>query len=285
MAGDKAPALRRKSKALADRATAAVGLALSARPGRDRKEPHFVRSYAEQTRRLLDSWGSREGALQAAIGSATPEEHELIGRLEKALLVYAGLRPDESVLDVGCGSGRLAVQLADWLVGQYLGTDVVQALLDHAAGACAKPAWRFERVNGLSVPALSDTFDMACAFSVFTHLRHEESYVYLQDIYRVLKPGGRLVFSYVEFRVPGHWQILEGNIQSIGNDAVLNQFMSSDAVEAFAQHLGYELLEAHRADEPFIPLPDDATGSAADPTLHSLGQSVAIYRKPVEKRR
>ena len=239
-----------------------------------------MRAYAEHTRRLLESWGSREGALQAAVGSATPEEYEMVGRLEKLVLIYAGLRPDDFLLDIGCGSGRLAVHLADWLEGPYLGTDVVQTLLDQAAQACNQPDWRFEKVPGLTVPAESNSVDMACAFSVFTHLRHEESYVYMRDIYRVLKPGSRLVFSFLEFRVPSHWHVLEGNIESIGQNAVLNQFMSIDAVEAFAQHLGFELIEVHRADEPFIPLTDQSVGSNADTELRSIGQSVAIYCKP-----
>lgn len=169
------------------------------------EEPHFVRAYAEHTRMLLESWGSREGALQAAVGSANPQSYELVGRLEKLLLLYAGLRPDDLLLDIGCGSGRLAVHLADWLEGPYLGTDVVQTLLDQAAQACNRPDWRFEKVSGLTVPAESDSIDLACTFSVFTHLRHEESYVYMRDIYRVLKPGSRLVFSSwsFEYRTSG----------------------------------------------------------------------------------
>lgn len=114
-----------------------------------------------------------------------------MGRLEKSLLIYAGLRPYHSLLDVGCGPGRLAAQLAHWLEGPYLGTDVVQTFLDHAAHACGRPDWRFEKVSGLTVPADSESVDIACAFSVFTHLRHEESYSYMQDILRVLKPALR----------------------------------------------------------------------------------------------
>lgn len=94
-----------------------------------------------------------ESALHAAVGSATRDEHELVGRLEMHLLVCAGLQPDDSLVDIGCGSGRLAVQLADWLRGPYLGTDVVQSLLDQAAQTCRRPDWRFERVRGLTVPA------------------------------------------------------------------------------------------------------------------------------------
>ncbi len=253
-------------------------------------EPHFVRAYAEHTRRLLESWGSPEGALQAAVGSATPEEFEMVGRMEKLLLFYAGLQRDDFLVDIGCGSGRLAVQLANWLRGPYLGTDVVQTLLDRAADTCNRPEWRFERVSGLTVPADAESVDMACAFSVFTHLRHEESFVYLKDVYRVLKPGARLVFSFLEFQVPELWPVLEGNVASIGKEAVLNQFMSVDAVEVFARHVGFELVEVHRGDEPFIPFtnPTNPTsptgrsrGSDGEIELRSFGQSVAIYRKPV----
>jgi SAM-dependent methyltransferase len=237
----------------------------------DQDHPHFVRTYEEHTRRLLDTWGSREGALQAAVGSATSEGFEMMGRIEKALLVYAGLQQEDFLVDVGCGSGRLAVHLVDWLAGPYLGTDVVQTLLDHAYQTCGRSDWRFERVTGLTVPAESGKVDMVCAFSVFTHLRHEESYVYLQDMYRVLRPGGRLVFSFLDFKVLSHWPVFEVNTAAIGQDLVLNQFMSVDAVEAFADHLGLELLEVRAGDEAFIPLEDRP---------HALGQSVAIARKP-----
>jgi cyclopropane fatty-acyl-phospholipid synthase-like methyltransferase len=41
--------------------------------------------------------------------------------------------------------------------------------------------------------------DIVIAFSVFTHLLHEECYAYLQDAARVLTPGGKFVFSFFEF--------------------------------------------------------------------------------------
>lgn len=276
------PARRRTLDAALGRLRAAGSAwpPMAALLGGNASEPHFVRTYRELTEKLLQSWGSREGALHAAVGSATAEEYEIVGRVEKSLLVYAGLQSNDVLVDIGCGAGRLAAHLAGWFHGSYLGTDVVQTLLDYAAEACGRQDWRFEKVTGLTVPTASDSVDMVCAFSVFTHLRHEESYVYMQDIFRALKPGGRLVFSYLEFRVPAHWPVLEGNIASIGEDVVLNQFMSFDAIEEFAHHLGFELVESHRADELFIPMTDPSLDSAIQPELHSLGQSVAIYRKP-----
>ena len=47
--------------------------------------------------------------------------------------------------------------------------------------------------QGAPIPAPDGEADMVCFFSVLTHLLHEESYVYLQDARRVLKPTGKLV--------------------------------------------------------------------------------------------
>ena len=62
----------------------------------------------------------------------------------------------------------------------YTGTDVAQALLDHAA-PLSPAGFRFLRHTDLSLPAPDGSVDFVVAFSVFTHLRPEESYVYLRD--------------------------------------------------------------------------------------------------------
>jgi hypothetical protein len=68
-------------------------------------------SGAVHTQRLLESSGSREGAFQAAVGP--PEEYVTVGKLEKSLLMYAGLRPDNCFLDVEA-------------VAQHLGFDLIE---------------------------------------------------------------------------------------------------------------------------------------------------------------
>ena len=52
-------------------------------------------------------------------------QFEACGIIEREILIQYGLRPDDYVVDVGCGSGRLAKPLADYLRGPYLGIDVV----------------------------------------------------------------------------------------------------------------------------------------------------------------
>lgn len=213
-------------------------------------------------------------AMELAVGG----EYEGMGVLQKQLLVSAGLRPEGSLIDVGCGSGRLAKQLRDYLNGPYLGIDVVPALLDHARKEFGKPHWRFEKAEGFTLPADDSSADMVCFFSVFTHLRHEESFLYLRDTKRVLKPGGKVVLSFLEFHIPSHWHVFETGVNQGDADVPVNQFLGRDALQAWARHLGFSVEAIHDGDKPHIPLQSPITFSSGRTYTDKglLGQSVCI---------
>jgi len=141
-----------------------------------------ARTYREFTERLR-SQHSEETAMSLAVGG----QFHSFGVLMRQVLVDAGLRNSDYLIDVGCGSGRLSHTLT---MERYLGTDVVPDLLAYARSLCPNPSWRFALVNDISIPEADGAADMVCFFSVFTHLLHEDSYRYLLEAHRVLKPGG-----------------------------------------------------------------------------------------------
>ena len=124
----------------------------------------------------------------------------------------AGLKPDERVLDVGCGIGRMARPLAGFLDerGRYEGFDVNPigigwcqlhyderfrfTLADlynrryHPTGALKAHEFRF--------PYDDDSFDVVLAASVLTHLLEDEAEHYLAEIARVLRTGGRALITF-----------------------------------------------------------------------------------------
>src|SRR4051812_29672260 len=126
-----------------------------------------------------------------------------IGDIEATLLGRFGLAADGYVIDVGCGSGRLARPLARLSGVRYLGTDISQTLLDHAAKTSGRPDFRFERVEGTRIPEREGVADIVAFFSVGTHLLQEEFFLYLEDARRVLKSGGRIIFSFLDVTLPG----------------------------------------------------------------------------------
>jgi SAM-dependent methyltransferase len=224
--------------------------------------------------------GSHDTAMQQAIGG----QFEAFGVVEMQMLRFYGLQPEGMLIDVGCGSGRLAIPLSRHHPGGYLGTDLVDDLAAYARRACARPDWRFEVVSGLTIPASAESADMVCFFSVFTHLLHEQTYLYLEEARRVLKPGGRIVFSFLEFTIPSHWVIFEGTVQDArnANQHPLNVFIDRDGIRRWAEALGLTVVEFRDGDEAFVPLPQPVTLANGDlmAGLGNLGQSICVLARP-----
>ena len=210
----------------------------------------FRKTHRTQFKNLKASYSIDEAA-RIAVGG----EFEAVGVLLRETLVHHGLKKSDYVIDVGCGSGRLAKPLAEYLTGNYLGIDVVPGLVDYARKIANRPDWRFEVAKGLTIPEQYGKADMVTFFSVLTHLLHEESFVYLSEAKRVLKPGGKVVFSFLDFRLPGHWDIFEINLKDIGvGSKPLNVFIAPDMLREWARHLDFEVEVIKDGDEPYVPL-------------------------------
>ena len=238
------------------------------------KLPHFLSSYLKHSKDLMASHDESE-AMSLAVGG----DYEAVGMLEFQLLKHLGLRPDHAVIDVGCGSGRLAYQLKDYLSGPYVGIDVVPELFQYAQRTCRRDDWRFYSAPGTVIPEPDASADFITFFSVFTHLQFEETYRYLRDAKRVLKPGGKIVFSFLEFRTPSHWNIFEASLQDTRPDKVLNQFIDRDGIKAWTEHAGLSIDHIYDGDSLFIPLGDSEVlwdDGRSMKVAGTFGQSVCV---------
>lgn len=229
-------------------------------------------SYVATLQSSLKDSHTYDQIMQLAVGGS----FATIGLLERELLIQHGLRPHDYVIDVGCGSGRLAKPLAEYLQGRYLGIDIVPALVEYARELVARPDWRFEVGQGLTIPEQDAQADVVCFFSVFTHLKHEETYQYLLEAKRVLKPTGKIIFSFLEFANPHHWGVFQHNVTFSALDKPLDQFMSLDAIKIWAYHLDMQVLTLSKAGQIRLSREfqvDD--GSVLKGTV-LLGQSVCV---------
>jgi ubiquinone/menaquinone biosynthesis C-methylase UbiE len=224
---------------------------------------HFVEDYERHVESLVRHYGLDEGMSLAVGGS-----YEQIGRLQAELLVHFGLKDGMRLADIGCGSGRTANALGQRVKIEYDGFDIVQSLLDYAASK-SPPNYRYFLNRDVKLPAADESYDMICAFSLFTHLLHEETFIYLRDMLRTLKPGGTLVFSFLEFAMPAHWPIFEATVKTAENSTQphLNMFIERNVISLIAEKLGYidvAFTDGHKVLVPSGP----------------LGQSIATMRKP-----
>lgn len=136
----------------------------------------------------------------ALFGTVTPEPAvvRLRDRLEKAHIARAvPLRGDERVLDLGGGSGRIALWLAP-RVREVVLVDESKALLAIAERTIAEERVPNVRVVHGSVTEIEldlGTFDLIVVSNLATHLDDEELARLVEIVARTLAPGGRLVLK------------------------------------------------------------------------------------------
>lgn len=109
------------------------------------------------------------------------------------VLERAKLAGDETVLDVGCGSGRLTAELLERLPrGHVIATDASPSMLAEARQQLARFGERVEFLGGDALALeLDQAVDLVFSTAVFHWiLDHEKLF---RVLYRALRPGGRLV--------------------------------------------------------------------------------------------
>ena len=112
----------------------------------------------------------------------------------RALLDQARLGPGHFVLDIGCGTGTLAVLLKRIHPGvEVVGIDPDPKALARARRKAERAASiRFDQAFSDSLPYPEASFDRVFSSFMFHHLPADEKEKTLREVRRVLKPGGSL---------------------------------------------------------------------------------------------
>lgn len=96
----------------------------------------------------------------------------------------------KSIIDIGCGDGRLSSFLIDQEPLDYMGIDISAEAITFAG--IFNPRGRYRCARPSEVP---DRFDVAVAVEVLEHIPDEILPGFLTDIRNVLKPGGEFIVS------------------------------------------------------------------------------------------
>lgn len=121
-----------------------------------------------------------------------------------AILAKNGLRIEqfESILDFGCGVGRIIRHWSKSL-GPIYGTDYNPDLVEWCQNNLKFCNFNLNTLSG-KLPYDSETFDFIYSFSVFTHLKEPLQLHWINELSRVLKPGGYIyITTHGEYFVSG----------------------------------------------------------------------------------
>src|SRR3989449_4738449 len=135
-------------------------------------------------------------------------------REAKRLVETCGLQKATPILEIGCGTGRLATGILRFVgeADHYRGIDVSKRAIKwcHRFIAEAHPGFVFLRANvrnerynprgdpigdGFRLPFHDSEFSLVYAYSVFSHMLAEDLRNYLVEIRRITSPRGKLFFS------------------------------------------------------------------------------------------
>lgn len=189
---------------------------------------------------------------------------EFLGYLREIV----GLRPDEAILDIGCGCGLMALQLNHFLnqKGRYVGVDIHDPSIKWCVKniAAHHDNFEFARVNvrnaifnpqgkpaaEICFPYEDNTFDVVLVKSVFTHMRAPEIDKYLSEIARLMTDRGRCLATFfllnqeqAELKQQGLNQIRFDYGDDVSHYAYQN---SPESAIAYRESYVMELLAKHR---------------------------------------
>jgi SAM-dependent methyltransferase len=151
----------------------------------------LVRAHYEAVGELYRAaWGD---SLHFAPFEPGEDREHALSSLERRLVADAGLRPSATLLDVGCGTGAVALAIARRSGAHVTGIDLVPAHVEHARAEAARQglpdSTTFLEADATAMPFPDASFDHVYAIESAYHAADKPRFY--AECARVLRPGGR----------------------------------------------------------------------------------------------
>jgi len=177
------------------------------------------------------------------------KQHHFVSDYGADVLQWLAPKANEQILDVGCGTGQLAAQIAK-SGASVLGTDASADMIDNAKATY--PDLNFEVVDGTLLP-YQDSFDAIFSNATFHWIENQNALT--EGLYKSLKAGGRLV---AEFGGKGNVKSITDAIQMAAHQLGLSHkvvtnfwfFPSVSAYTSLLEEKGFEVEQVWLFDRP-----------------------------------
>ena len=211
-------------------------------PGRSEyKKVWSALSTTEEQAKLHVIGVTEEGALQA-----TGEE------TLRFLQDSVGIGKDDVVLEIGCGIGRVGKVVAP-LCRKWIGCDVASNMLSLTAERLKDlPNVELLEVSGYNLNGIADaSVDVVYCTVVFMHLESWDRYAYVQEAFRVLRPGGKLYVDNVNLCSDSGWSIFETHRKFSPSERPdhITVCSTPQELQEYLRRAGFQAIETKPGDE------------------------------------
>jgi ubiquinone/menaquinone biosynthesis C-methylase UbiE len=193
-----------------------------------------------------------EAALAAVDGSTDEAIVRRTGRFAAAQMRAAlDIQAGDRVLELGCGVGRIGKELAADCA-HWTGVDISEQMISHAQERMAAlDNVDFYQLQRSSLEMIPDTsIDKAYSLAVLCHMDKEDLFLYLEELHRILTPGGLIYLDTWNLAHPIGWKRWQYEVrfwqrsdQIQRKDIARNQFCTPDELKLYAEKAGFELLD------------------------------------------
>lgn len=161
------------------------------------------------------------------------------------------------ILEIGCGVGRVGTALAP-VCRHWFGADISGEMLKHAAKRLAShPNVTLVELEDVNLRMFPDNgLDLTYCTVVFMHLYEWDRYRYVQEMFRVLRPGGRCYFDNMDITSGPGWQMFQESAALLPNrrPAHVSMISSGEELETYARHAGFSDIQVHRLPQGWVAI-------------------------------
>ncbi len=187
---------------------------------------------------LGDEWNRPE-----VIGIDVPADQIVAYLDQKIFTPFLG--NSNTILEIGAGGGRfteILVPKCNKLIATDTSPNMI-SLLKKRFSNIRKVEYLLLDGLGLS-PIPDNSIDAVFSYGVFVHLQHWDIYNYLQEIKRILKPGGKVIIQHANTFSEMGWEYFLGDLStSLNRHKLPGSFtlMTPDIIREFTQRAGLKL--------------------------------------------
>lgn len=233
------------------------------------KQHDKVRAYYKSTNFDYEHfWSGQALALHFGYFDHEAKSHQAsLQRMNQVLAGIGGIRPSDSVLDAGCGYGGSSIWLAENIGCKVTGVTLVPYQMkkaqDQASHSQAADLLSFIEGDYANTGLPDQSFNVVWGLESIVHCDDKQKFV--EEAYRLLKPGGRLLISeYILRDSPPISEAEQADLEPFLKGWMMPDLLSSSQYQSYFKRAGFKDINVQNLSKN------------VEPSLRKCGRNAAL---------